>query len=253
MMPQKVRLLFILLLVNVSVFAATRGDVKILEATENIRYASQKIVKNYFFSYTYPKRIEMKIILEDELDFLSQNFRTIAVTSKDSDTKDILEFLSYNKEQMFELFDEKRNFENASLMIDYGETLLEGINSIAQGYQYPFSKEEKMLILNKKMEYLLERTLKYYMVSHAGFDNSSVKERIQKSISAIDEILVRIQKYPYSPKLEVTRQKLLFAWGKSKILLEKPKTIFIPILLFSSINYIEMLIHTLALHHSKNQ
>jgi hypothetical protein len=251
---QKIYFLFTLFaLCHISVFATTRGDAKILEATENIRYASQKIVKNYFFSYAYPERIDMKKVLEEELNFLSQNFRTIAVTSKDSDTKDILEFLSYNREQIFELFNEERNIENASLMLDYSETLLEGINSIAQGYQYNFSKEENMLILTKNIEYLLERTLKYYMVMHTGLDNSNMKEMMQKSISDIEESLITIQKYSYSPKLLVVRKKLLFAWQKSKILIDKPKKLFIPILLFSSIKYIETLIHTLAVHHSKNQ
>jgi len=253
MMQKYFRLLGLLCLVNISLFAVTRGDIKILEATENIRYVSQKIVKNYFFSYAYPERIDMKTILEDELEFLSQNFRTIAVTSKDSDTKDILEFLSYNREQMFELFDEERNFENASLMLDYGETLLEGINSIAQGYQYTFSKEENMLMLSKRIEYLLERTLKYYMVMHTGLDNNTVKEMMQKSISDIEKSLIPIKSYPYSPKLEAERKKLLFAWQKSKILIEKPKALFIPILLFSSVKYIESLMHTLAVYHSKNQ
>jgi hypothetical protein len=252
-MHRNFRLLCILLLVNTSLFGATRGDVKILEATENIRYASQKIVKNYFFSYVYPKRIEMKAILYDELEFLSKNFRTIAVTSKDCDTKDILEFLSYNREQMFELFSEARNFENASLMIDYGETLLEGINSIAKGYQYEFSNEENMLIATKNIEYLLERTLKYYMVIHSGFDNVTMKEMMDKGIVEIEKNLISIKNYAYSPELNVERTKLIVAWEKSKILLEKPKELFIPILLFSSIKYIEARIDTLALHHSKNQ
>lgn len=252
-MPLKLRLLAILILITINLFSATRGDVKILEATENIRYLSQKIVKNYFFSYTYPERIRIKSTLYNELDMLKKNFRIIAVTSKDSDTKDILEFLSYNKEQMLEIFEEEKNFENASLMIDYGETLLEGINSIATEHKYEFSEEENMLMSTKKIEYLLERTLKYYMIIHSGFDNLTMQEMMKITIKEIEKNLLSLNNYPYSHELTIERDKLNNAWEKSKLLLHKPKQIFIPILLFSSISYIEKVMNTLALHHSKNQ
>ena len=54
-------LLFIMTLVS---HAATRGDVKVIEASENIRYLSQKLVKEYLFFYKNPKKIEVK----NELD-----------------------------------------------------------------------------------------------------------------------------------------------------------------------------------------
>ncbi|MDQ7084152.1 MAG: hypothetical protein Q9M36_04120 [Sulfurovum sp.] len=150
-MYQNFRPIVLLLALNMTLFATTRSDVKILEATENIRYLSQKIVKNYFFSTSYPQQLMMQNTLDTEIEALGENFRIIAITSKDGDTKDILEFLSYNREQMLELFGQEHNFENASLMIDYGETLLEGVNSIAQAYEYPFSDEEALLIANKTL------------------------------------------------------------------------------------------------------
>jgi hypothetical protein len=252
-MYTRLRILSLLLVIQIQLFSATRGDVKILEATETIRYLSQKIVKDYFYAYTYPQRIDMKKILHEEIDILKESFRTIAIASKDSDTKDILEFLSYNKEQMLEIFSEEKNFENASLMIDYGETLLEGVNSIAKEHLYKFSKEEHILMSSKKIQYLLERTLKCYMTIHSGFDNITTQEVFQESIIAIDKNMLILNSYAYPENLLVERKKLNNAWIKSKVLLEKPKKLFIPILLFSSIAYIENRIDNLALHHSKNQ
>jgi hypothetical protein len=252
-MHQTLRILSLLLLLNLWLFGATRGNVKILEATESIRYLSQKIVKEYFFSYSYPKRQEIKTKLFDNLNALNQNFRTIAMSTKDSDTKDLLEFLAYNREQMLELFEQKKDFENASLMVDYGETLLEASNSIAEVYRYEFSKEESMIMTMKKIEYLLERTLKYYMISHSGLNDIIIEQVTKETIDAIEQSLDPIKNYPYPQKLTTQQKELIEAWSKSRILLERSKELFIPILLFASVSHIESLISTLTLHHSKNQ
>ena len=46
--------------------AATRGDVKVIEASENIRYLSQKIVKDYLFYYKHPDQTETQKKLKQE-------------------------------------------------------------------------------------------------------------------------------------------------------------------------------------------
>ena len=83
-----------------TVIAATRGDIKVIEASENIRYLSQKMVKDYLFFYKNPEKTGLKKSLDQTLDQLNDDFRIIATTTKDGDTKDILEFLAYSKDQI---------------------------------------------------------------------------------------------------------------------------------------------------------
>ena len=87
-----------LLLVGFSLVseAATRGDIKVIEASENIRFLSQKIVKDYLFFYKHQDKVEIKRSLQKSLNKLTEDFRIIATTTKDGDTKDILEFLAYH-------------------------------------------------------------------------------------------------------------------------------------------------------------
>jgi len=247
------RIFLLFLSLGLVSFSATRGNVKIIEASENIRYLSQKIVKDYLLYYQYPQRREIKQKLKKELEELGENFRVIAVTSKDTDTKDVLEFLAYNKEQMEEIFNQKSNFETASLIIDYSETLLEGVDSIADGYKYEFSKEEKMLMAIKQIEYLLERIIKYYMVLHTGFNNTVNKELLNEAMLKFEEKLLLLENYHYPYALGVERAKIIKYWKENKKIIHKSETLFIPILLFSSIEYLEILVDKLALYHSKNQ
>jgi len=243
------------LLLGVTLFseAATRGDVKVIEASENIRYLSQKIVKDYLFFYKNPEKREVKKSLNKTLDKLSNDFRVIATTTKDTDTKDILEFLAYSKDQIEEIFNEKVDKEKAALMLDYSETLLEGADSIANSHKYDFSEEEKMLMVTKEMEYLLERITKYYMALHVGFNNDINKEQMQESITKFEENIEKINLYQYPVETQKMQVKMDESWKANKIFFDKSESLFIPKLMFTSIDYLENIITQIALYHSKNQ
>jgi len=244
-----------LFLLGASLFseAATRGDVKVLEASENIRYLSQKIVKDYLFYYQHPEQTETRNRLKKELGQLSTDLRIIATTTKDADTKDILEFLAYSKDQIDQIFSEKADKEKAALMLDYSETLLEGADSIALAHKYDFSKEEKMLMLTKKIEYLLERISKYYMAMHAGFDNATNKEQMKNAMNALEESLLEISLYDYPEDIKNIQMNLDSSWSANRVFLDRSDKLFIPKLMFISVAYLEDFVSELALYHSKNQ
>ncbi len=235
------------------IISATRGDIKVLEASENIRYLSQKMVKDYLFFYKNQSKLEVKRGLDRTLDRLTDDFRIIATTTKDADTKDILEFLAYSKDQIEEIFNEKADKEKAALMLDYSETLLEGADSIANAHKYDFSDEEKMLMVTKEMEYLLERVTKYYMAAHVGFNSTTNKEQMQESISRLEENIVEINSYTYPVEFEKIQTKINESWKLNKSFFDQSETLFIPKLMFISVDYMEDVIVQIALHHSKNQ
>lgn len=233
--------------------AATRGDVKVIEASENIRYLSQKLAKEYLFLYKYPEKSGLKEELQKLLLEFNDNFRMIAKTSKDSDTKDILEFLAYSKDQIEEIFNEKPSSEKAALMLDYSETLLEGADSIASAHKYDFSDEEEMLMVTKRMEYLLERITKYYMALNVGFRNKTNKESMQVSIEKFEENIKRIKDYNYPDVSAQYREKMSISWEANKVFFAKSVDAFIPALMFMSIDYLKEIISKIAIYHSKNQ
>ncbi len=235
------------------VIAATRGDIKVIEASENIRYLSQKMVKDYLFFYKHQNKVEVKRGLDRALDKLNDNFRIIATTTKDTDTKDILEFLAYSKDQIEQIFNEKADKEKAALMLDYSETLLEGADSIANAHKYDFSDEEKMLMVTKEMEYLLERVTKYYMAIHVGFNNTTNKEQMQESITGLEENVAQINNYTYPAEFQQIQSKMNESWKANKSFFDQSETLFIPKLMFISIGYMEDVVVQIALHHSKNQ
>ncbi len=231
----------------------TRGDIKILEATENIRFLSQQIVKEYLLLFKAPRKDVVKERLKSELVALSNNLRVIGATTKDSDTKDILEFLAYSKDQIAQIFTESLKPEQAALMLDYSETLLEGADSIAAAHAYDFTKEEQMLMTAKKMEYLMERIMKYYMALHTGFDNPTNREQMHEAIAKFSQNLQQVEAYPYPKKIGKIRNEVTKAWWENGMYLGKTDTLFIPALMLLSTAHIEALITKIALFHNQNQ
>ena len=232
---------------------ATRGDVKIIEATENIRFLSQQIVKEYLFLFITPQKEAMKATLKKRLVTLSNNIRVIAATTKNVDSKDILEFLAYSKDQIAETLTEEITEENAALMLDYSETLLEGADSIAAAHAYNFSREEGMLMLAKQMEYLVERIMKYYIALHVGFDNPTNREQMHKSIAQFGNTLLGIETYRYPAEMNEVKSKMLESWYANGMYFGKSETLFIPKLMLMSTAYLEDLIVKIALYHNQNQ
>jgi len=252
-MKKKYSLLFLLLSMTLFSEAATRGDVKVIESSEDIRYLSQKIVKDYLFLYNYPQKKEVKEELYTSLSKLSDDLRVIVATTKDIDTKDILEFLAYSKDQIKTLVDEEVDKEKAALMLDYSETLLEGADSIASAHIYDFSEEEKMLMVTKEIEYLLERITKYYMAFNVEFNTHTNKIQMNESIESLEENLEKISLYTYPYELEQEKEKLKKYWQINKHFFQKTETLFIPNLMLPTINKLEEIIAKIALYHSKNQ
>jgi hypothetical protein len=252
-MKKLCHLLVLLFAVTLFSNAATRGDVKVIESSEDIRYLSQKIVKEYLFLYKNPHKREIKKELISSLEKLDKDLRAIATTTSDKDAKDILEFLAYSKERINELIIQKIDKEKAALMLDYSETLLEGADSIAAAHKYNFSKEEKMLMVTKEIEYLLERIIKYYMAFSVGFDTHTDKNQMEKAIAALEENLLKLSAYTYPYEMQKIQKKLDYHWSINRSFLQKLDTLFISNLLLGSIDSLEELVAKIALYHSKNQ
>jgi len=230
----------------------SRGDVKIIEATENIRYLSQKIAKEYFFLYTYPENSRTKKNLYKTLTELSKNLQAIASVTKDADTQNILEFLAYSKEEILNLLKQKPTKEQAILMLDYSETLLEGADSIGRTYAYAFSKEEEMLVASKNLAYLLERIMKYYMALYHHYNTQSNTLNLYKAVTELKYYLSKVNRYHYPKNVLQIRKKINMVWHRDSQILGKIDQYFIPLLMADSVIYLEKNIDLLAGYHSQN-
>lgn len=248
---KKILLLTFILITQVS--ASTRADVKIVEAAESIRYLSQKIAKEYLYLYYNPKNINLKNKLSENMKKLEANIHKIAINTQSDDSKNILTFLSYTNEEIKLLLNQKATKDKSILILDYSETFIEASNSIQVLHQYDFSKEEKMLMHLKELEYLLERVSKYYIASTLNLNKASNIEEMQQTIKEIESMLIIIEAYPYPKKIKTEQEKIVTSWRTHKNFLTVSSKLSLPSLLSISIKNFKDNINVLELYHKKNQ
>ncbi len=232
--------------------AVSRNDVKLQEASEDIKFISQQMVKDYFYLSFNTKKTKIKKNLSDQLLLLDSKLRLIAASTTNKNTKNLLTFLAYSRDQITETVTMPYSVENSAIILDYSEILLEGAERIATTHSYAFSQEEQMLINVKNMAYLLERMSKYYMVFQAGFKNHNNINQLQQSIIDFDMLLKKVNGYHYSSETLKELNRINDYWKISKgyyLSLEKSN---IPNILYISVEYLEDHILKLALYHSKN-
>jgi len=240
-------------LVSVSLSAASiRNQILLMEASENIRLNSQKIVKNYLYYYSNPQKRQFKELIYRELEDLDKQFRLIAKTTKDEDSKDILAFLDYSKEKMEEVLKDPFNKDNPALMLDYSEILLEGAESIRKNIKYTPSEEEEMLMKMKDISFLIERMTKFYMAIAEGGDVINYAEMLDESMQKMESNLAALESYPYASEDLDTLRTLKRNWEALKKFYLDYKNLKVPsIVLLASLG-VEENARALELYHSKN-
>jgi len=235
--------------------ASTRGDVKILEATENIQYLSQKIAIDYLFFYKNSKNSLLRKQLYkniDNLQFYIKEIRDIADNKKGVYTQNLLNYFIYIIEQIKQLPNEKINISNVEDILKYSEILLEGAKYIAKEHRYKFSKEEKMFMLSKEIIYLLKRVNKYYLASYIGLNSHTNYKNMQKTIRDMDSRLKKMNSYHYPIKLENRLNEINEIWDRNKNFFYQVKELSIPYILSNSTEYMEDLLIGIEQYHKKN-
>ncbi len=232
--------------------AVSRNDVKLQEASEDIKFISQEIVKDYFYFSFNPQKKEIKKNLMQELSLLDSKLRLIAASTTNKSTKKILTFLAYSRDQITEIVTMPYSEENSAIILDYSEILLEGAEKMAKLHTYTFSQEEQMLIDVKNMAYLLERISKYYMVYHAGFKDHNNIKQLKNTVTEFDTLLEQVNRHEYHSDVLKDLNHINNYWKVARtyyLSLEKSN---IPNILYMSVKYLENNILKLELYHSKN-
>ncbi len=233
--------------------ASIRSQVSLLEASENIRLESQEIVKNYLYFYGNHKKIYEKSLAEKGLSSLDKQFRLIAKSTKDEDSKDVLAFLDYSKENMQDVLNDPFNKDNPALMLDYSEILLEGAESISKNLNYEPTLEEMMMMKMKDISFLIERMTKYYMAIMTENDNEINAEMLDESIVRMESDLLSLKEYNYSSKNIEHLFDLQNNWQALKKFYLNHKTLKLPSIVLLASDEVRSSALVLETYHSKNQ
>jgi len=154
---------------------ATQTD--IAKVTENVKFISQNIANEYLYLYNDSKKTYIKDMLQNDIKKLEDDYRIIARNSNDSDIKNVLDFLSYNKDQIKEILEDEISKENVSTILDLSNTLLEGANQILSIKNHD-TFDAKFHIM---------KISKLYMATKLNYDKEENQNLLNEEIKLFDE------------------------------------------------------------------
>ncbi|MCF6256759.1 MAG: hypothetical protein L3J98_03255 [Gammaproteobacteria bacterium] len=219
-----------------------------LEAAEDIEIASQQVAKAYFYLHQEIRVEQSERDLKNGLDSIEKNIN-ILTNTKDKKQQRMVKFMSFTLDEIKETTAQPYTNERGALMLDYSETLLEGAESLAKKYTHTKDKKEKMLIVTKKMTFLLERATKYYIAFRDGFaDHNNVKQ-LEKSIKDFEVHLktIRAYKYPAEPQRAVS--KIIEYWPIAKEFYLGVEKNDLPLIVSVTTNHLEKSLAILENYH----
>jgi len=239
-----------------SLHAATRGDVKVLEATDTIRLAADNLAREYMLYTLFPHKRFSRGNLDDELEVLPQSFQDIAEATKDERTKGLLSFFTYQKARADGIVQSPRpTRELAEEMLEMSRSYVEGSENIARHHLYKFSPEEKMFMLTRSMQRHLASLAKYYVARQLFPDDPALSKRIVSEKKRFEMELRKINAYHYKdPEVLEARKTLNTIWKtiRSYWDVNEPGK-RLPMILSIATNQMIDLLDTLGAYHSKNQ
>ena len=253
---KKMTVYFLLMIgLTLSSYAATRGDVKILEAADTIKYRINNIAKNYLLLTEFPHKRGLTALFRHDLTALGKSFQEIALTTKDARTKGLLAYFAYQKARLEVLFDQHPSKEKASEIMGISESFVEGSEAIAKHHQYNFSLEEKMFKTTLSLSEHLEAIAKYYIAHSLAKSDPEILKKMHKESTAFTKLLQDIVHYKYTDnKTTRDRDSILLSWHTLKSYINQAdKEDALPMVVSIGITHINTLLQNLGIYHSRNQ
>ena len=244
--------IILILISSALLFGSTRGDVKIIEASENIQYLSQKIAVDYLLLYNKQDSSFLKRSIEENIKKLKSSVDEISETTKSESSKIFLDYFADRLDDIKDIINQKKSIANVNRILAYGEQFIDGSDAIIDEHKYDYTKEEKMLMLSKKAQYLFEYVTSYYMASKIGLSNDFRREKMYRAIAEIDTILLEVNEYNYSQELKKSIEQICTIWTTNKAFFSNEKELYIPHILLHSTQYSQDILAEIERYHKKN-
>ena len=246
------RRVILILIFSVALFGSTRGDVKIIEASENIQYLSQKIAVDYLLLYNKQDSSFLKKSIDANIKKLESSVHEISEMTKSKSSKEVLDYFADRLDDIKYIINQKKSIANVNRILAYGEQFIEGADDIIDEHKYSYTKDEKMLMLSKKAQYLFEYVTSYYLASKIGLSSNFNREKMYQAIAKIDMILTKVNEYSYSKELKKDVEEICTIWTTNKEFFSSEEGVYIPNILLHSTQYSQDILEKIELYHKKN-
>ena len=170
---------------DVKVIADT---VKLIDIAGKQRMLSQRIAKDYLYAGKKIAPAKANKQLRASLDELKSAHQTLVKSINDPDIANLLAFVEMSSEDFESTAKEPFTIDNAQLVIDLSESMLEGSQYVVDSLKETVKiKESKIVGQAGKQRMLSQRIAKYYIAYQAGIKDKNTVDQMKAAVATFTE------------------------------------------------------------------
>jgi len=156
---------------NSNVIADT---VKLINLAGKQRMLSQRIAKDYLYAGKQVATAKANKQLKSSLKDLNYSHKILVKSINDEEIKNLLDFVEMGSEDFESTANEPFSLDNAQLIIDLSESMLEGSQYVVDSLKKTITvKESTIVAIAGKQRMLAQRIAKYYIAYQAGIKDQN--------------------------------------------------------------------------------
>ena len=162
---------------------AISDGIKLIDIAGQQRMLSQRIAKDYLYRGKGIAIDKADAQLKQSIQEFKQNQRKLSQMINDPEIKNLLSFVNMSLEELAGIIQKPFNLDNAQLVLDLSESMLEGSQYIVDSVKNSLNiKESKTVAKSGRQRMLAQRIAKYYIAYQVGIKDKNTVEQMRKAV-----------------------------------------------------------------------
>ena len=162
---------------------AIKDTVKLLNLASTQKMISQRLAKDYLYIGNRVALSKASRQFDKSLLVLSDIQKQLVESINDEEIINLLSFVDMSSEEFKEVSQEAYNLDNAQLILDLSESMLEGSEYVVSTLKGTLNIDESnMAVIASRQSVLAQRIAKYYIAYQSGIKDKNTVEQMQNAV-----------------------------------------------------------------------
>jgi DNA repair ATPase RecN len=162
--------------------------VKLIDVAGKQRMLSQRIAKDYLYIGKKVAVSKASRQMKSSMDELISSHKVLVESINDPEIKNLLSFVELSIEDFKATANEPFNLDNAQLIIDLSESMLEGSQYVVDSLKEKVEVKESAIVGKAgKQRMLAQRIAKYYIAYQAGIKDKNTIDQMKAAVAEFSD------------------------------------------------------------------
>ncbi len=161
------------------------------------RMLSQRIAKDYLYMGKKIATNKASRQLKASLELFKKNQKMLEEVIADPEIKNLLAFVNLSRQELEETASKPFSLDNAQLVMDLSESMLEGSQYVVDSLKEKFKKNlSKIVAMSGKQRMLAQRIAKYYIAYQSGIKDKNTIDQMKATVKLFDDNAKKLMSNP---------------------------------------------------------